>query len=182
VKASAIVIGGVLNIVPIAAGVTTFLDPVLRRPVPPAGAASATGGPGPGFVLVARVNQLPEDGTPISFPVIADRQDAWNFYPNQRVGAVFLQRLPNNQVRALNVVCPHAGCFVDFNTERRNFICPCHNSFFQPTGERLDPETCPAPRDLDSLEVHPERLAANGEIWVKFMNFMAGTHEKTPIV
>src|SRR5438309_4689223 len=44
------------------------------------------------------------------------------------LGAVYLRRTPDGKLQAFNVVCPHAGCFVDFLPERGMYLCPCHNS------------------------------------------------------
>jgi Rieske Fe-S protein len=93
------------------------------------------------------------------------------------VGAVYLQRLAGKQVRALNVVCPHAGCFVDFRGAESCFHCPCHNSSFSLDGKVLDPKS-PSPRALDDL---PVEVRNGTEIWVQFQNFRAGVKEKTPV-
>ncbi|HEY0883234.1 MAG TPA: Rieske (2Fe-2S) protein, partial [Archangium sp.] len=113
---------------------------------------------------------------PRKFSVLATKVDAWNRTPNVPVGAVYLQRLPGNKVRALNVVCPHAGCFVDYKGDKNNFHCPCHNSSFGLDGTILDPKS-PSPRPLDALEVE----VRGNEVWVKFQNFRAGVHEKIPV-
>jgi menaquinol-cytochrome c reductase iron-sulfur subunit len=164
-KASAIVIGGSLALAPAAAGLCLLLDPLRRK--------TETGA----SVFVANLNSLPEDGEPRKFSVLATRIDAWNRTPNVPVGAVYLQRLPENKVRALNVVCPHAGCFVDYRPANSNFFCPCHNSSFALDGRILDPKS-PSPRGLDEL---PVELRNGSEIWVTFQNFRAGVHEKIPV-
>lgn len=162
-KACAIVIGGAIAAVPGVAGLLVLLDPLRRK---------STNG---GAVLVARVEALPENGEPRKFPVLATRVDAWNRTPNMPVGAVYLQRV-GDRVRALNVVCPHAGCFVDFRASQNHFHCPCHNSSFALDGKILDPKS-PSPRGLDEL---PVEIRGDGEIWVTFQNFRAGVHEKIP--
>src|SRR5437870_5037199 len=94
-------IGAVLGLAPVAAGVRMLLDPLRRR--------GATGG----FVRVASLDAVPADGVPRKFPVLADREDAWNKFQQVPVGAVYLRRTAEGKLDALNVVCPHAGCFVD---------------------------------------------------------------------
>lgn len=158
-------VGAVALIVPAVAGLLVLLDPLRRRP--------AAGN----LVRVASLSALPEDGEPRKFPVLATRIDAWNRTPNVPIGAVYLRRTGANQVRALNVVCPHAGCFVDFNASGRNFHCPCHNSSFALNGEIADPKS-PSPRGLDEL---PVEVRADGEIWVAFRNFRAGVAEQVII-
>jgi Rieske Fe-S protein len=78
---------------------------------------------------------------------------------------------------AFNVVCPHAGCFVEPAKEGA-FYCPCHNSEFQPNGAIVEGR-CVSPRGLDELAVDDAALKA-GTIRIRFQNFIAGTHEKIP--
>lgn len=164
-KAGAIVIGGLVTLVPSAAGLLVFFDPLRRKSV--AGNA----------VLVASLGSLPENGEPRKFPVLATKVDAWNRTPNVPIGAVYLQRFKDGQVRALNVVCPHAGCFVDFRPAQGHYHCPCHDSTFATDGKVLDPKS-PSPRPLDDLKVE---IRNGTEIWVTFQNYRAGTHEKIPV-
>lgn len=164
-KAAAIVVGGLITLVPAAAGLFVFFDPLRRK--------SASGG----AVLVASLGSLPENGEPRKFPVLATKVDAWNRSPNVPIGAVYLQRFKDGQVRALNVVCPHAGCFVDFRPAQGHYHCPCHDSTFATDGKILDPKS-PSPRPLDDLKVE---IRNGTEIWVTFQNFRAGTHEKIPV-
>lgn len=163
-KAAAVLIGGIITLVPPAAGLFVFLDPLRRK--------SESGG----AVLVASLAALPENGEPRKFAVLATRVDAWNRTPNVPVGAVYLQRLAAGGVRAFNVVCPHAGCFVDYRPGKNEYLCPCHNSSFSLDGRVLDPKS-PSPRGLDEL---PVEVRHGGEIWVTFRNFRAGVKEKVP--
>ena len=103
------------------------------------------------------LDALPDDGSPQKFPVIADRTDAWNFFPNVPVGAVYLRRTGKDQVEALQVVCPHAGCSIMLEKKGPGtiikgekkvpdtfFFCPCHAASFDLAGKRLD-DTSPSP-------------------------------------
>ena len=164
-KAAAVVVGAIAGIVPALAGLMVLLDPLHRK-------ASAAGS----AVKVTTLEALPQDGVPRRFSVVADRTDAWNKYLNVPIGAVYLRRTGADKVEALNVVCPHAGCFVDFNSDAGKFRCPCHNSTFTVDG-RIDSPTSPAPRGLDGLQAE----VRNGEVWVVFQNFKAGQKEKVPV-
>ena len=159
------IIGAVLGLVPLGAGLVVLLDPLRRR-------ASENGA-----VRVASLEAVPADGIPRKFPVLATRVDAWNKYSQVPVGAVYLRRTPDGKLLALNVVCPHAGCFVDFLAGSGHFHCPCHNSSFAVTGKVDDPAS-PAPRGMDTLEAE---VRAGKDIWVKFQNFQAGRAEKVPV-
>lgn len=159
------IIGAVVTIVPFAAGLAVWLDPVRRK--------TNTAGQ---LVRVATLSALPDDGVPRKFNVLASRVDAWNKSPESAIGAVYLRREKGGPPRAFNVVCPHAGCFVDFMEDKNSFLCPCHNSTFALDGKINDPNS-PSPRGLDEL---PVEVRANGEVWVTFQNFRAGVTEKIP--
>lgn len=164
-KACAVGIGSAIVIPPIAAGVCVLTDPLRRK-----------GGPG-GKVFVTSLESLPNDGVPRKFEVLASRIDAWNKLPNTPVGAVYLRRTGEKTVEALNVVCPHAGCFVDFRQEQKDYYCPCHNSSFDLTGKIADVKS-PSPRAMDTLTVE---VRNDREIWVEFQNFQTGRAEKVPV-
>src|ERR1700677_4444126 len=137
-KSAIAVISGILAFVPALAGLMVLLDPLRRK--------AASGG----AIKVTTLSALPDDGVPRKFPVLADKVDAWNKYRDVPIGAVYLRRTGDGKVEALNVVCPHAGCFVDFSAERAMFLCPCHNSSFTLDGKIADAKS-PSPRALDSL-------------------------------
>ena len=164
-KLFASVIGAVLGLVPMAAGLRVWLDPLRRK--------AAAGG----AVLVGTLEALPADDVPRKFTVVADRVDAWNKFNNVPMGAVYLRRTGDKSVEALNVVCPHAGGFVDYAPAAACFICPFHNSKFALDGKISDPNS-PAPRAMDRLEVE---IRNGHEVWVKFQNYQAGRAEKIPV-
>jgi len=148
---------------PALSALLTFLNPLREK--------TAAGK----LVRLTELAALPEDGTPRKFPVIADRSDAWNRFPREPVGAVYLRRV-GKQVEAFNVVCPHAGCFIAYEAKENIFFCPCHTGRFELNGKRMG-STSPSPRDLDSLQVE---LRSN-EVWVKFENFQTNTPNKKPL-
>ena len=164
----ATIIGAFVSIVPFAAGLATFLDPLLRRKK--AGGEGSTRPP----IRVASLDALPTDSTPVQIPVIADLTDAWNREPNQPIGAVYLSR-QGNQVTCFNAICPHAGCFVGYAADRKVFQCPCHTSSFQLDGTRIMPS--PSPRNMDELKVAPDKLKS-GEVWIQFVNYYPGKEDR----
>jgi menaquinol-cytochrome c reductase iron-sulfur subunit len=157
---------GVIAMAPAAiAALLAVLDPLRQK--------RSTGG----FVRVTSLSAVPENGQPRKFTIVADRHDAWTKTRNVRVGAVYLRRTGPKAVTAINVVCPHAGCFVSHPRGADYFLCPCHNSRFGIDGAILDRKS-PSARGLDTLEVE---IRDETEVWVKFQNFRAGTHEKIPL-
>ncbi len=165
-QAAAAVVGGLVVAGPLFAGLRTFFDP-LRR-------SSSRGQ----FLRVASLGALPEDGAPRRFPVIAVRRDAWNKYPPEPIGAVYLRRIDRpEQVEAFNVICPHLGCPVAFNDQREIFQCPCHTSSFSLDGAVM---SGPSPRGLDTMECEVRGEGHAAEVWVKFENFYTGRTAKDP--
>ena len=164
-KSCAVLVGALTGLVPAISSLLVFLDP-LRRKTQDNDA-----------VRIASLSARPEDGVPRKFPVIADHTDAWNRLPRVPIGAVYLRRIGDKQIQAFNVICPHLGCFVDYDLSRKRYQCPCHDSSFGVDGKIADPKS-PSRRGLDELEVE---IRNNDEIWVKFQNFRAGEKEKIPV-
>lgn len=165
-KASLIAgISALLGLVPFGAGLAFYLDPLRRK-------SSANS-----LVRVSSLDALPADGVPRKFAVLASRADAWNKFQQSPIGAVYLRQTTDGKIEAFNVVCPHAGCFVDYIPSEGHYRCPCHDSTFALTG-KINKPSSPAPRGLDSLDVE---IRNKNEIWVKFQNFEAGHAEKIPV-
>ena len=68
--------------------------------------------------------------------------------------------LPKHDNKVLSSVCPHEGCPIVWDGDTKNFLCPCHDSFFSDKGERL---TGPATKDLTEFETRVE----NGKLQIK---------------
>jgi menaquinol-cytochrome c reductase iron-sulfur subunit len=163
-------IGLIVGIFPLVAGGLVFLDPILKRKPGKTGGDGGDKHSDKPLLRVASLNSLPDNGIPTQVPVISDLEDAWNREVNQPIGAVYLVR-NGDDVTCFQAICPHAGCFVGYVSDRKCFQCPCHTSSFELDGKRILPS--PSPRDMDTLEVDPEKLKA-GEVWVRFMNFYPG--------
>jgi Rieske Fe-S protein len=181
-KFLATAIGALVVAVPALAGLAAFFDPVKRKLCATAGAGNAGGGAVADemFTTIAPLEAVPADGVPRKFQVIAERIDAWTKHPASPVGAVYLKRDKEtpDKVAAFNVVCPHAGCFVE-PAAGGAFQCPCHNSLFHPDGSIVEGK-CVSPRGLDPQEIDPEALR-RGLVRIKFQNFVPGTAERKPL-
>lgn len=183
-KLAAVVIGGIVAMFPFAAGLAVFADPLRRK------------GQSDRMIRVASLDAVPTDGTPRKFAVIADRHDAWNYFPKEPIGAVYLRRVAKSKqngsektdaaesnadagdkptVEALNVICPHAGCFVGFSDSRQEYLCPCHTSAFAIDGDLV---SGPSPRGLDKLDCEVREEEGRKEVWVQFKNFYTGIADK----
>lgn len=166
VKSATVCMGAAVTLVPAAAGLAIYLDPLRRK--------SSAGE----LVQVTTLSALAEDGTPRRFEIIADRTDAWNKFPAVPIGAIYLRRVGDSKVEAFNVTCPHAGCPVEYTAAGHCFLCPCHDSKFNLNGSLVAGAKSPSPRGLDSLEVE---VRNSSEVWVRFQNFEAGKAEKIPL-
>jgi menaquinol-cytochrome c reductase iron-sulfur subunit len=170
---SALVLGGLAVLGPAVAAVVAFFSPVCRK------------GQAGRWLRAAALDALPEDGQPAAFRVFDDRSDAWNYFPNQPVGTVFVSRPdPKQDPVALQSTCPHVGCEVEYSSALKQFLCPCHRAFFEMDGKPFfgadGKLTNPSPRGLDPLEVEL-RGEKKDEVWVKFERFRTGTTQRIPL-
>ena len=166
VRFSTLIMAASLLLAPCAAAIAFLFDPLLRK-------QKAAGGDD-GFVkLPLSPDLVPADGTPILVTIKADRFDAWNFYPDQEIGTVWVRR-ENGSIAVTSTICPHLGCAVDYRRAENDFFCPCHNSEFDLTGKPLNQIP---PRAMDQLQIKEEA----GYLWVKYQKFRGGIKEKIPV-
>jgi menaquinol-cytochrome c reductase iron-sulfur subunit len=169
----AILAGSVAVLTPIGVGIASFLTPLFRS------SKSSK-------VRIALLDQVPDDGVPRSFPVLADREDAWTRYPAQRVGAVYLIRKAGEvKPIAFTAKCPHAGCFIGYTPGSKVFQCPCHTSAFNLDGSRVSGDAEVAPRGMDELPVEIRNVKTTdgqqlAEVWIDFIDFQTGHAERVP--
>jgi menaquinol-cytochrome c reductase iron-sulfur subunit len=163
-RLGAVLASVVAGIVPVGAGLIAFLNPLHEKR------------PETGMTLVTKLAVLPESGAPRRFTIQADRVDGWTTHVNSPVGSVYLRRTEDG-VAALNVVCPHAGCFVGIASDEGSFACPCHGSSFDLEGTVSNPSS-PSPRSMDALEVE---IRNGDEVWVRHQSFRVGVSEKTAL-
>ena len=88
-KLLALGLGAVALAVPTLSALAAFLNPWRQK--------SEAGN----WIRVASLAALPVGGPPQRCPVIADRSDAWNGYPAEAIGAIFLCRVGDQEVRRL---------------------------------------------------------------------------------
>lgn len=187
---ASLLLGAVVGAGPVLIGLCSFFHPLGRgkKQQKPVYYQDEEGGGGSdGFIRIASVGALPPGSPPQRFAVIADKIDAWNFMPDQPIGAVYVEitklaagksEIGPENVRVFNATCPHAGCSVSCDGNYYN--CPCHNSSFELDGSKRVSESGrenPSPREMDSLEFDEARLK-DGEIWIDFKNFYPGKEHK----
>ncbi len=94
-----------------------------------------------GFVSVGAIEELDKSGQ------LLVEQSA--------IGPVSIVRSPTDPqaLAAVNPTCTHQGCLVQWKSERKAFVCPCHNSGFAADGKVLEgPATKPLPTYAAKLE------------------------------
>lgn len=76
-------------------------------------------------------------------------------FPNGSVtpveaGRFYLVRLDAGGLMALYRKCTHLGCAVPYEPTQGQFVCPCHGSAFDLSG---DVQNAPAPRAMDLFQI-----------------------------
>ena len=80
-------------------------------------------------------------------------------YPRSSDPAV-LVRTSDGEYFAYSRKCAHLGCSIEFNSQRRCLVCPCHQGAYDArTGHVM---YGPPPRPLDQIVL---QMRAGGELW-----------------
>lgn len=163
-KAATIGLGGVIGAAVAAPLVRYVVFPVGRKIV--AGSEAA--------IDVVAASAVKAGAPPLKVAVIADRmRDAWAMGERVVVGSAYLSRDERGEITALSSVCPHLGCAIAYAPEADQFRCPCHNSSFTRSGEKL---SGPSKRGLDPLPCKVE----DGRVKLQFIRFRADIAEREP--
>ncbi|MBZ8182279.1 MAG: Rieske 2Fe-2S domain-containing protein [Oscillatoria sp. PMC 1051.18] len=72
---------------------------------------------------------------------------------DEQADVLILSNPEDNSLAAVNPLCTHRGCTVEWKASEKILSCPCHDSQFTPTGEVI---TGPAERPLKTYEVKQE--------------------------
>jgi menaquinol-cytochrome c reductase iron-sulfur subunit len=123
------------------------------------------------WVKVANVQTIP-DGEPLRLNFIQSEMDAYR--EQETVHSVWIVKHSPSEIAVYSPICPHAGCYFNWNAQRRLFECPCHGSVFRVDGPVV---SGPAPRQLDALPVKVE----NGALFVIWKRFKAGIPDKIAV-
>jgi menaquinol-cytochrome c reductase iron-sulfur subunit len=92
-----------------------------------------------------------EPDTPREVTFRRNRVDGWKVF-SEKAGAWVIKRSTGG-VTAFSPLCTHLGCAYRWEESRREFMCPCHGSWFDLEGRVI---AGPAPRPLDRYEVRME--------------------------
>jgi len=109
---------------------------------------------------------------PVMRTIQIEQIDGWRKAVSEK--AVYITKDSQGQLRVLTSICPHLGCTVPWNKEKKQFICPCHGGTFAPDGTRI---SGPSLRGMDILETSVE----NGQLLVQFQYFRQLVSDKEVI-
>jgi len=109
---------------------------------------------------------------PVQKMITISQLDGWRQSDSQK--PVYVTKDSRGQLAVLSAVCPHLGCQVPWNAEKRQFFCPCHGSVFAPDGNRI---SGPTPRGLDSLS----STIQDGQLKVRYQYFRQLLPDKEPV-
>jgi menaquinol-cytochrome c reductase iron-sulfur subunit len=109
---------------------------------------------------------------PIPKLITVSQVDGWRESQSQK--PVYVTKDSQGQLTVLTAVCPHLGCEVPWNAEKKEFFCPCHGSVFAPDGARV---SGPTPRGLDSLQT----IVQDGQLKVRYQYFRQLLPDKEPV-
>jgi len=141
----------------------TVAVPAIRYILYPVGAQTVTSGDEPIDVLAE--SRVRAGAPPMRVGLVARAErDAWGTVEHVPLGSAWLLRGKDGAVQAFSAVCPHLGCAIGFDAGGNVFRCPCHDSSFALSGERLGG---PTERGMDPLplEVKDGRIRIT---WVRY--------------
>lgn len=111
---------------------------------------------------LGETNEFSSLSSPVMRKIQIEQLDGWRRAITEK--AVYITKDPQGQIRVLSSVCPHLGCTVPWNGEKKQFVCPCHNAIFSSDGLRIGG---PALRGMDTLETKIEE----GQLRARFQYF-----------
>jgi menaquinol-cytochrome c reductase iron-sulfur subunit len=111
---------------------------------------------------VGKMSEFSSLTEPALRTVQIEQIDGWRKAVSEK--AVYITKDNQGQLLVLTSVCPHLGCTVPWNQEKRQFICPCHGGTFTMDGTRV---SGPSLRGMDTLETSVE----GGQLMVQFQYF-----------
>ena len=132
---------------------------------PDLSAAGGAAGQGAGVQVPVPIGQ------PVRLAFAQVTQDA--FLSEEQTLEVSVVKHSDSEASVFSPICPHLGCPYAWQPQLKQFLCPCHGSFFTASGALA---AGPAPRPLDALSYKIE----NGELFVQWERFQPGIAPRSP--
>ena len=111
---------------------------------------------------VGAAGDFASTAAPVKVQVTIEQRDGWRKVLSEK--PVYVVTGVEGRPRVLAAVCPHLGCSIGWNGEKKQFVCPCHNGVFAPDGTLL---SGPPPRGMDELDSTIE----GGRLKVRYQYF-----------
>jgi menaquinol-cytochrome c reductase iron-sulfur subunit len=111
---------------------------------------------------VGGVGEFSSLSEPVLRTIQIEQVDGWRKAVSEK--AVYITKDRQGRLRVLSAICPHLGCTVPWNKEKKEFICPCHGGTFTLEGSRV---SGPSLRGMDSLDTSVQ----DGKLMVRFQYF-----------
>src|SRR6202051_2382661 len=121
---------------------------------------------------VGAISEFSSLTEPVLRTIQIEQVDGWRKAVSEK--AVYITKDQQGKLRVLTSVCPHLGCTVPWNKDKKQFICPCHGGTFMPDGTRV---SGPSLRGMDTLETSIE----NRQLLVQFQYFRQLVSDKEVI-
>jgi Rieske Fe-S protein len=121
---------------------------------------------------VGELSEFTSASEPVMRTIQIEQVDGWRKAVSEK--AVYVTRDNQGQLLVLTSICPHLGCTVPWNKEKKEFICPCHGGTFAPDGSRI---SGPSLRGMDTLPT----LVENSQLLVQFQYFRQLVSDKEVI-
>lgn len=109
---------------------------------------------------------------PMMRTIQIEQVDGWRKTVSEK--AVYVTQDKHGQLCVLTSICPHLGCTVPWNKEKKQFACPCHGATFAADGTRI---SGPSLRAMDTLETSVQ----DGQVLVEFQYFRQLVADKEAI-
>ena len=138
IKSTAALIGGFIGALTVLPGIAYLLSPAQSQEQ-----ASA-------WVNAGSLERYPI-GVPTLFQFTRTQVNGW-----ERTGmsyGVFVVRRDDGSVRAFSNICTHLGCHVNWHSDLRHYVSPCHDGHFDILGNNV---SGPPPRPLDEFTTRVE--------------------------
>ena len=125
------------------------------------------------FSKIGLIKEIPNSFSPVKNPTkknfTLEQQDAYVTFKEPE--DIWVVKKSEEDLKVFSPICPHLGCRYGWDSDRKLFVCPCHNSVYTIEGDVV---SGPAPRGLDTL---PQEVK-NGNLYVKYEKFEVGIPEK----
>lgn len=125
------------------------------------------------FSKLGPVNGINNSFSPVMQPtkVNFSKTDQDAFVVFKKPEEVWVVKKSEEDLKVFSPICPHLGCRYNWDAEKKQFVCPCHNSVYTIDGKLV---SGPAPRGLDTL---PHEVT-DGTLYVQYEKFEVGIPDK----